>query len=107
EIEHMLLGAHEQHPEKIAIWFGFHEGLARRIYAASDLFVMPSRFEPCGLSQLIAMRYRSVPVVRETGGLKDTVQPYNEETGEGNGFTFGPAAVHDLVYTLKRALSFY
>lgn len=106
-IERMLRYAQARHPDRIATWFGFNEGLARRVYAASDLYLMPSRFEPCGLSQLIALRYRAVPVVRETGGLKDTVQPYNEFTGEGNGFTFGPATVHDLLYTLNRALSFY
>jgi len=106
-IEAMLRGALHAHREKIALWFGFNEGLARRIYAASDLYLMPSRFEPCGLSQLIALRYRSVPIVRETGGLKDTVAPYNEYTGTGNGFTFGPPTVHDMLYTIRRALSFY
>ena len=107
DIERELREAEARHPGRIATWFGFNEGLARRIYAASDLYLMPSRFEPCGLSQLIALRYRAVPIVRETGGLKDTVQPYNEFTGEGNGFSFGPAAVNDLVYTVDRALSFY
>ncbi len=106
-IEDMLRGALLANRDKMAIWFGFNEGLARRIYAASDLYLMPSRFEPCGLSQLIALRYRSVPIVRETGGLKDTVAPYNEYTGTGNGFTFGPPTAHDMLYTIRRALSFY
>jgi len=106
-IEDMLRGALPANRDKMAIWFGFNEGLARRIYAASDLYLMPSRFEPCGLSQLIALRYRSVPIVRETGGLKDTVAPYNEYTGTGNGFTFGPPTAHDMLYTIRRALSFY
>ncbi|GAA3407571.1 glycogen synthase GlgA [Paenibacillus hodogayensis] len=105
--ESMLREACERHPGRIAVWFGFNEGLARRIYAASDMFLMPSRFEPCGLSQLISLRYRTVPIVRETGGLRDTVQPYNEYTGEGNGFSFGPASAHDLLHTVQRALSFY
>ncbi|MFD0670575.1 glycogen synthase GlgA [Cohnella sp. GCM10027633] len=106
-IESMLHAAQERYPGRIVVWYGFNEALARRIYAASDLYLMPSRFEPCGLSQLIALRYRAVPVVRETGGLKDTVQSYNEYTGEGNGFSFGPASAHDLLYTVKRALRFY
>jgi len=107
DIEEMLRGALLSHRDKIALWFGFNEGLARRIYAASDMYLMPSRFEPCGLSQLIALRYRTVPIVRETGGLRDTVESYNEYTGTGTGFTFGPATVHDLLYTVRRALSFY
>ncbi|RKP57220.1 glycogen synthase GlgA [Cohnella endophytica] len=106
-IEDMLREALRIHPRKVALWFGFNEGLARRIYAASDMYLMPSRFEPCGLSQLIALRYRSVPIVRETGGLVDTVEPYNEFTGTGTGFTFGPPTSHDLLFTVRRALSFY
>lgn len=107
DIEAMLRKVHVTHRDKIALWFGFNEGLARRVYAASDIYLMPSRFEPCGLSQLIALRYRTVPIVRETGGLRDTVEPYNEYTGTGTGFTFGPATTHDLLYTVRRALSFY
>lgn len=106
-IEAMLRAAQQENVGRIALWFGFNEGLARRIYAASDIYLMPSRFEPCGLSQLIALRYLAVPVVRETGGLKDTVESYNEYTGTGNGFTFGPATAHDLLFTVRRALSFY
>jgi starch synthase len=106
-IEAMLRQSLMQNRGKMALWFGFNEGLARRIYAASDMYLMPSRFEPCGLSQMIALRYRSVPIVRETGGLKDTVESYNEYTGTGNGFTFGPATVHDLLFTVLRSLSFY
>ncbi|RED61713.1 glycogen synthase GlgA [Cohnella lupini] len=106
-IEAMLRAALPGNRSKMAVWFGFNEGLARRIYASSDMYLMPSRFEPCGLSQLIALRYRTVPIVRETGGLVDTVEPYNEYTGTGTGFTFGPATVHDLLYTVRRALSFY
>lgn len=106
-IEAMLQHTSMQHKDKMAVWFGFNEGLARRFYAASDMYLMPSRFEPCGLSQLIALRYRSVPIVRETGGLRDTVESYNEYEGSGNGFTFGPATAHDLIYTVRRALSFF
>jgi starch synthase len=106
-IEAMLRDSFMRNRSKIGLWFGFNEGLARRFYAASDMYLMPSRFEPCGLSQLIALRYRTVPIVRETGGLRDTVQAYNEYTGEGNGFSFGPSTVHDLLFTVQRALSFY
>lgn len=105
--ERMLQGAAALYPGRLAVRLRFDEGLARRIYAGSDLFLMPSLFEPCGLSQLISLRYRTVPVVRETGGLRDTVQSYNEYTGEGNGFSFGPASAHDLVFTVRRALSHY
>ena len=73
---------------KVASWNQMNPELAHRIYAGADLFLMPSAFEPCGLSQMIAMRYGTVPIVRETGGLKDTVQPFNPVTGEGVGFTF-------------------
>jgi starch synthase len=68
---------------------------------------MPSKFEPCGLGQMIALRYGTLPIVRETGGLKDTVVSYNEETGEGNGFSFANYNAHDMLYTIKRALSIY
>ncbi|MCR4441527.1 MAG: glycogen synthase GlgA [Peptococcaceae bacterium] len=94
-------------PQKCRTVLKFDEVLARKIYAASDLFLMPSLFEPCGLSQLIALRYGALPVVRETGGLKDTVRPYNEKTGEGNGFTFANYNAHELLFTIKRALLLY
>ena len=68
---------------------------------------MPSLFEPCGLTQLIALKYGAVPIVRETGGLVDTVKSYNEETGEGNGFSFAPLSSADLEYTINRAIDFY
>ncbi|MBD2843711.1 glycogen synthase GlgA [Paenibacillus sp. IB182496] len=103
-----LFGATAQHyADKLAVYIGFDECLARRIYAGSDLFLMPSQFEPCGLSQMIAMRYGSVPIVRETGGLKDTVLAYEEDTGEGNGFTFANYNAHDMLYTIRRAASLY
>ena len=68
---------------------------------------MPSLFEPCGLGQMIAMRYGAVPIVRETGGLNDTVFAWNESSGEGNGFSFHNFNAHDMLYTIRRALSFY
>ncbi|MFF2887740.1 glycogen synthase GlgA [Paenibacillus sp. NPDC057967] len=96
-----------KHPDKAVFWHGYSDRMARRIYAGSDLYAMPSKFEPCGLSQLIALRYRSVPIVRETGGLRDTVQAYNEYTGEGNGFSFANYNAHDFLYTARRALALY
>ena len=78
----------KKYPGDVCAYISYNEGLAHRIYAGADAFLVPSLFEPCGLTQLIAMRYGTVPVVRETGGLKDTVLPYNPETDEGNGFTF-------------------
>ncbi|MNO24323.1 Glycogen synthase [compost metagenome] len=119
EVQFVLLGtgdrayedwfreAATRHPGKLAVQIKFSDALSRRIYAGSDLFLMPSRFEPCGISQLLALRYGTIPVVRETGGLNDTVQSYNEFTGEGNGFSFRNYNAHDMLHTLRRALSFY
>lgn len=78
----------DKYPVTMAARIEFDPALSQRMYAAADMFLMPSKFEPCGLSQIIAMRYGTLPIVRETGGLKDTVQPYNEFTGEGTGFSF-------------------
>ena len=78
----------DKYPGTMAARIEFDPALSQRMYAAADMFLMPSKFEPCGLSQIIAMRYGTLPIVRETGGLKDTVQPYNEFTGEGAGFSF-------------------
>ena len=81
--------------------------LAHQIYAGCDMFLMPSQFEPCGLSQLIALRYGTVPIVRETGGLRDTVLSYNEYTDEGNGFSFFNYNAHDMLHTIERAVDYY
>ncbi|OAB44571.1 glycogen synthase GlgA [Paenibacillus glacialis] len=99
--------AAKRYPNKLSAQIIFSEGLSRKCYAASDIFLMPSKFEPCGISQLLALRYGSIPVVRETGGLNDTVHAYNEFTGEGNGFTFGAFNAHDMMHTIRRAVSFY
>ncbi|MEK4348933.1 glycogen synthase GlgA [Paenibacillus sp. FSL P4-0184] len=96
-----------RYPAKLSSQILFNDALSRKIYAASDIFLMPSKFEPCGISQLLALRYGSIPVVRETGGLNDTVQAYNEESGEGNGFTFSNYNAHDMMFTLRRAISLY
>ena len=85
----------------------FNDPLAHRLYAGSDFFLMPSWFEPCGLSQMIALRYGTLPIVRATGGLKDTVVPYNEYTDEGNGFSFDNYNAHDMLHTVRYALRIY
>jgi starch synthase len=107
EYEEYLRYAASIHPEKLKVNIGFNEPLAHKLYAGADLFLMPSQFEPCGLGQLIAMKYGAVPIVRETGGLNDTVQSWNEQTKEGNGFSFTNFNAHDMLYTVRRAISFY
>lgn len=92
---------------KIAFSCGYNESLAHRIYAASDLFFMPSLFEPCGISQLISMRYGTLPLVRETGGLKDTVTPYNEFEKTGNGFSFSNYNSGEMMDVLYLAVDVY
>ena len=94
-------------PTKMSANIMFSNDLAHKVYAASDLFLMPSMFEPCGLSQLIAFAYGTIPIVRETGGLKDTVKPYNKFTGEGNGFSFYPYNANDMAYTIRMALGYF
>lgn len=98
---------HRRYPRRLHAAITFNHELAHRVYAGADLFLMPSLSEPCGLSQMIALRYGTLPIVRETGGLKDTVQSYNEFTGEGNGFSFTHYNAHDMLATIRRALSFY
>lgn len=96
-----------KYPDKLSANILFDNKLAHKIYAASDLFLMPSLFEPCGLGQLIALRYGAIPIVRETGGLKDTVISYNEQTGMGNGFVFKDYNHLDLINTINCALEIY
>jgi len=99
--------AEQQYRGKMAARFAMDHELAHRLYASADFFLMPSQFEPCGLSQMMSLRYGTVPIVRETGGLRDTVLSYNEYTKEGNGFTFLNYNAHDMLYVIKRALSYY
>jgi starch synthase len=88
-------------------FIGFNEALAHRIEAASDLFLMPSRFEPCGLNQMYSQRYGTLPIVRATGGLEDTVENYNPRTGEGTGFKLQDLSVASLVETVRWAIETY
>ncbi|WP_125153545.1 glycogen synthase GlgA [Clostridium rectalis] len=95
------------YPSRISSNIYFSSDLAQKIYAGSDMFLMPSLFEPCGIGQLIALRYGTIPIVRETGGLKDTVVPYNEFTDEGNGFSFANYNGCEMINIIKYALSIY
>lgn len=99
--------AEGEYKGRVAARFTMDHALAHQIYAGTDLFLMPSQFEPCGLSQMIAMRYGTIPLVRETGGLRDTVLSYNEENGEGNGFSFFNYNAHDMLHTIERAIQYY
>ncbi len=96
-----------QYPHRAVFYCGYNEELAHRIYAGCDLLMVPSLFEPCGISQQIAMRYGTLPFVRETGGLKDTVSPYNEYTHQGNGFSFHNFSSDEMMYVLAYVISVY
>src|SRR5947209_3868866 len=118
-VQFVVLGIGDQHyhemfqnlaaryPEQVAIFLTFNTEIAQRIYAGSDMFLMPSRFEPCGLGQLIAMRYGSVPIVRAVGGLANTVQEYDPRSGAGNGFAFTNYDPWELFAAIVRALELY
>ncbi|NLU51429.1 MAG: glycogen synthase GlgA [Clostridiaceae bacterium] len=105
--EDMFRYAQNKYPGRVSANIKYDGVLAQRIYAASDMFLMPSLYEPCGLSQLFSMRYGTVPIVRETGGLKDTVQPYNVYTKEGTGFTFANYNAHEMKDAVARAIEIY
>ena len=96
-----------QYPDRMAIFRGYNEPLAMQIYAGADLLLMPSKSEPCGLAQMIAMRYGTVPIVRETGGLKDTVHAYEAWCGAGNGFTFADYNAGDMLFVIRQAVDLY
>jgi len=92
---------------KVSANIFYSEQLSHKVYAACDAFLMPSLFEPCGLSQIISLRYGTVPIVRETGGLKDTVEPYNEYESTGTGFSFANYNAHEMYFTVQRAMNLY
>ena len=106
-LETAFAEASRQHGGRLAVRIGYDNDLARRIYAGSDCFLMPSRYEPCGLGQLIALRYGSAPVARRTGGLTDTVTDFDPARRSGTGFTFDGFAVEALLDALRRAASAY
>lgn len=107
EYEEQLLALARDYPDSVKVEIGFDLELGQRIYAGSDIFLMPSRYEPCGLGQMIAMRYGAVPVVRRTGGLADTVPDADAHPGSGTGFQFGPPEAEALVDALRRAVTAY
>lgn len=105
--EDMMKTFESYYPEKFSANIYFDNQLAQKIYAGADMFLMPSQIEPCGIGQLIAMRYGTLPIVRKAGGLKDTVEPYNKYSKEGTGFAFLNFNAHELLYTIKDALNLY
>jgi starch synthase len=96
-----------RYPDRVAVRITFDEELAHRMYAGGDALLMPSKFEPCGITQLIAMSYGTLPIVRETGGLRDTVVPYNKFTDEGTGFSFENYNAHELLFAVRGAADIY
>ena len=107
QYEDMFRNFAGKYPDKVSANIYYSEALSHKIYAASDAFLMPSLFEPCGLSQLMALRYGTLPIVRETGGLKDTVEPYNEYEGTGTGFSFTNYNAHEMLNTIRYAQEVY
>lgn len=105
--ENAFRQAQQRWPGRVSAQITYSDALSRRIYAAADLFLMPSRSEPCGLSQLIAMRYGAVPIVRQTGGLADTVRSCQVGQSDGNGYVFAACSTHDLVQTVGQAVGLY
>lgn len=107
EIQNLLVEAQKKYPGRLGLKIAFDDRLARLIYAGSDFFLIPSRYEPCGLTQMYSLRYGTVPVVRSTGGLRDTVSEFNPATLKGNGFLFQDYQTAPLVEAVSRALTFY
>ena len=107
ELEEYFKSIQKQYPKQVKIFLEFNKDLSKKIYAGSDIFLMPSKSEPCGLSQMISSRYGAIPVVREAGGLYDTIKPYNIYNGEGNGFTFANYNAHEMKDAVKRAVDLF
>lgn len=105
--ENFMRGAEARYKGRCVSYIGYSEDLSHLIYAGSDFLLMPSRFEPCGLSQMMAMRYGTLPIVRETGGLKDSVLPYNMTDGSGTGFSFANYSAYEMLDTIRRAVGYY
>jgi starch synthase len=106
-LEEGLLNAADHHGGRMKVAIGFDEPLAHRIMAGSDMFLLPSRYEPCGLTQMYAMKYGTVPIARAIGGLKDTVHDFDSQSGKGTGFTFQPFERKALLAAIKAAVLCY
>jgi starch synthase len=102
-----LRSAQKKYPQSFGLRIAFDEALSHKIYAGSDIFLIPSRYEPCGLTQMYSLRYGTVPVVRATGGLEDTIQEYDPERNTGNGFKFQEYSASALLTSLSKAVSVY
>lgn len=107
ELENYFKDLAYRYPDKVCIKLEFNKALSKKLYAGADMFLMPSKSEPCGLSQMIASRYGTVPIVRECGGLADTIHAYNENDGSGNGFSFTNYNAHDMMHVIDYALDMY
>lgn len=103
----LLIEMAKRYPQRLSINFGYDNILAHKIYAGSDIFLMPSRYEPCGLAQLISLRYGTIPVVRATGGLKDSILEFDPQNLTGNGFVFSRYCIEEFLGAIKRAISIY
>lgn len=106
-IEEYFNNLHSKYPKNVGVYIGYSDEMARKIYAGVDMFLMPSRFEPCGLAQLISLKYGTVPIVRKTGGLRDTIKIYNKYTNEGTGFGFENFESGDMLYAINNAIEVY
>lgn len=107
QFESFFAALSEKYPDRFCTLLKYDKALSKKIYAGSDMFLMPSQSEPCGLAQMIASRYATVPIVRETGGLYDTIKPYNKYEGTGNGFTFANYNAHDMLNVIRQAIDLY
>ena len=104
EYEDYFAGLQSRYPDKVCFWKGYSNELAHLIEAGSDIFLMPSRYEPCGLNQIYSLRYGTIPIVRRTGGLADTVTHFDRESKQGNGFVFDDFNAQGLAWAIDQAL---
>ena len=106
-LERFFYDLAQRHPDRFCVKLEYNKALSKKFYAGADMFLMPSKSEPCGLAQMIASRYGTVPIVRECGGLADTIRPFNEYDETGNGFSFKNYNAHDMKHVVEYAISMY